>query len=116
MWTLEAAAGESHTVTAVAQSQERGSAEAFGAPGIAPTWSSSDKDFVTTALDGSRLWATIGHGIINEVYWPTTGHPQIRDWGFYLVGEKRWISLTWPTEYFGLGRSAIENCMPQIAR
>ena len=42
--------------------------EAFGAPGIAPTWSSSDKDF-----GSSRLWATIGHGIVNEVYWPSTG-------------------------------------------
>jgi len=99
LWTLEAAAGESHTVTAVAQSQERGSAEAFGAPGIAPTWSSSDKDFVTTALDGSRLWATIGHGIINEVYWPTTGQPQIRDWGFYLVGDGQWIDLKRENRY-----------------
>ena len=36
--------------------------EAFRSPGIKPTWSSSDKDFVTTALDGSRLWATVGHG------------------------------------------------------
>ena len=62
---------------------------AFGAPGIAPTWSSSDKDFVTTALGGSRLWATVGHGIINEIYWPSTGQPQIRDFGFYLVGEQR---------------------------
>lgn len=66
---------------------------AFGAPGIAPTWSSSDKDFVTAALDGSRLWATIGHGIINEVYWPSTGQPQVRDLGFYLVGNGRWIDL-----------------------
>lgn len=73
-------------------------AEAFGALGIAPTWSSSDKDFVTTALGGSRLWATIGHGIINEVYWPSTGQPQIRDLGFYLVphtapGPDRWLDL-----------------------
>jgi glucoamylase len=67
--------------------------EAFGAPGIAPTWSSSDKDFVTAALDGSRLWATVGHGIVNEVYWPSTGQPQIRDLGFYLVGSGRWIDL-----------------------
>ncbi len=52
--------------------------EAFGSPGVAPTWCSSDKDFVTTALGTSRLWATIGHGIINEVYWPSTGEPQIR--------------------------------------
>lgn len=67
--------------------------EAFGTPGIAPTWSSSDKDFVTAALDGSRLWATIGHGIINEVYWPSTGQPQIRDLGFYLVSNGCWIDL-----------------------
>ena len=66
---------------------------AFGAPGVAPTWSSSDKDFVTAALDGSRLWASIGHGIVNEVYWPSTGQPQIRDLGFYLVGKERWIDL-----------------------
>jgi glucoamylase len=43
---------------------------AFGKPGIAPTWSSSDKDLVTTALGSSRIWATLGYGIINEVYWP----------------------------------------------
>jgi len=67
--------------------------EAFGAPGIAPTWCSSDKDFVTTALGASRLWATIGHGIINEVYWPSTGEPQVRDFGFYLVGPSGWIDL-----------------------
>jgi glucoamylase len=67
--------------------------EAFGAPGLAPTWSSSDKDFVTTALGSSRLWATIGHGIVNEVYWPSTGQPQIRDLGFYLIGKGRWIDL-----------------------
>jgi glucoamylase len=67
--------------------------EAFGAPGIAPTWSSSDKDFVTTALGSARLWATIGHGIVNEVYWPSTGQPQIRDLGFYLVGNGQWIDL-----------------------
>lgn len=70
-----------------------GSGEAFGAPGLAPTWSSSDKDFVTTALGASRLWVTVGHGIINEVYWPSTGQPQIRDMRFYLVGRDRWIDL-----------------------
>jgi glucoamylase len=66
---------------------------AFGAPGISPTWSSSDKDYVTTALSGSRLWATVGHGIINEVYWPSTGQPQIRDLGFYLIGAGKWLDL-----------------------
>ncbi|HEY6451212.1 MAG TPA: glycoside hydrolase family 15 protein [Steroidobacteraceae bacterium] len=69
------------------------SGEAFGAPGLAPTWCSSDKDFVTTALGPSRLWATIGHGVIDEVYWPSTGEPQIRDFGFYLVGQDGYIDL-----------------------
>ena len=69
------------------------SATAFGAPGTPPTWCSSDKDFVTTALGSSRLWATVGHGIINEVYWPSTGQPQVRDISFYLVGDGHWIDL-----------------------
>ena len=69
------------------------SGNAFGAPGNAPTWSSSDKDFVTTGLGNGRLWATIGHGIINEIYWPSTGRPQVRDLGFYLFGDAGWIDL-----------------------
>jgi len=73
--------------------------EAFGSPGIAPTWSSSDKDFVTTALGNSRLWVTIGHGIINEIYWPSTGWPQFRDIGFYLLGAERWIDLKRVSRY-----------------
>ncbi len=68
-------------------------ANAFGKPGIPPTWCSSDKDFVSTALGTSRLWATSGHGVINEVYWPSTGQPQVRDWTFYLIGTSRWIDL-----------------------
>jgi glucoamylase len=67
--------------------------EAFGAPGIAPTWCSSDKDFVTTALGSSRVWVTVGHGIIDEIYWPSTGEPQVRDFSFYLVGERGFIDL-----------------------
>ena len=67
--------------------------QAFGAPGRPPTWSSSDKDFVTTALGPARLWATIGHGVINEVFWPSTGEPQIRDLTFYLVGQGAFVDL-----------------------
>lgn len=57
-----------------------------GAPGIAPTWSSSDKDLVGTAAEGSRLWFTCGHGIVNEVYGPRIDIPQTRDLGF-IVGD-----------------------------
>ena len=67
-----------------------------GAPGISPTWASSDKDFVTSALGIGRVWATIGHGVLNEVYWPSTGEPRIRDLTFYLVARDdsgTWIDL-----------------------
>jgi len=67
--------------------------QAFGGPGMSPTWSSSDKDYVTTALGPARLWVTVGHGVINEIFWPSTGQPQIRDLTFYLVGEGTFVDL-----------------------
>lgn len=70
-----------------------------GGPGIPPTWCSSDKDYVTTALGNARLWATVGHGIVNEIYWPSTGQPQIRDMSFYLVNDERWIDLKRVRQY-----------------
>src|SRR5512142_1043588 len=66
---------------------------AFGAPGLPPTWTSSAKDVVTTSLGSSRLWATVGFGILNEVFWPETGQPQIRDLGFILARQGSWIEL-----------------------
>src|SRR5262249_29462303 len=45
------------------------------------------------ALGPSRLWATLGFGIVNEVYWPATSEPQIRDLGFILAGADEWIEL-----------------------
>jgi glucoamylase len=58
-----------------------------GAPGIPPTWSSSDKDAVGTSHYSSRVWFTIGHGILNEVYWPHVDRPQIRDLGFIVADD-----------------------------
>jgi glucoamylase len=70
-----------------------------GAPGIPPSWSSSDKDMVTTALGISRVWVTLGHGIINEVYWPATGDPQIRDLGFIIAGPGGWSEVKRVSNY-----------------
>lgn len=56
-----------------------------GAPGIPPTWCSSDKDLVGTAMGPARLWYTVGHGIVNEVYYPRLDIPQIRDLGFIVA-------------------------------
>ncbi len=56
-----------------------------GAPGIAPTWSSSAKDAVGTSHYASRVWFTVGRGILNEVYWPRVDAPQVRDLGFIVA-------------------------------
>ncbi len=53
---------------------------AFGAPGMAPKWTSSSKDGVGTAYSAaSSVWFTVSHGILNEIYYPTIDHPQVRD-------------------------------------
>ena len=56
-----------------------------GAPGIPPTWTSSAKDMVGCALGSSRLWFTLGFGIVNEVYYPRVDIPQIRDLGLIVA-------------------------------
>ncbi len=45
---------------------------------------------VTTALGPSRVWATFGFGIVNEVYWRSAGRPQIRDLGFIVTSRSKW--------------------------
>jgi glucoamylase len=67
---------------------------ASGHPGIAPTWTSSAKDMVGCALGSARVWFTIGHGILNEVYYPRADIPQIRDLGFVVAdGRGFWIEV-----------------------
>src|SRR5688500_19469479 len=53
---------------------------AFGAPGIAPRWTSSAKEGLGTAYHTScRLWFTLSHGIVNEIYYPNVDQPNTRD-------------------------------------
>jgi glucoamylase len=53
---------------------------AFGSPGLEPRWTSSKKDAVSTAYAASsRVWFTISHGTLNEIYYPTIDRPQTRD-------------------------------------
>jgi glucoamylase len=60
--------------------------EAFGRPGIPPRWTSSSKSGVGTAYStSSRVWFTISHGILNEIYFPTIDHPQTRDMQFLIT-------------------------------
>src|SRR3954471_13841781 len=58
---------------------------AFGAPGIEPRWTSSAKDGVGTAYHTScRLWFTLSHGIVNEIYYPRVDQPNTRDFQFLI--------------------------------
>ena len=60
--------------------------EAPGRPGIPPRWTSSAKSGVGTALsDTSRVWFTISHGILNEVYYPRVDQACIRDLGLIVT-------------------------------
>jgi glucoamylase len=71
-----------------------------GSPGIRPTWTSSAKDMVGTALGPSRLWFTVGYGIVNEVYFPHVDMPQIRDLGFIVAdGQGFWVEVKRSTDY-----------------
>ena len=68
--------------------------EAPGQPGIAPTWTSSAKDMVGCSLGRSRIWFTLGYGIVNEVYYPRVDSPQIRDLGFIVAdGAGFWVEV-----------------------
>lgn len=51
-----------------------------GHPGIEPRWTASTKEGIGTAYHtSSRVWFTISHGIINEIYFPTVDNPNTRD-------------------------------------
>ena len=66
---------------------EKNLSAAFGAPGIPPRWTRSSKEGLGTAYNtASRIWFTLSHGILNEVYFPTIDSPQIRDLQ-YLVTD-----------------------------
>ena len=62
---------------------------AFGAPGIEPRWASSSKNGIGTARsEGCRLWFTLSHGIVNEIYYPTADQPNTRDFEFLISDGK----------------------------
>ncbi len=69
-------------------------ADAPGSPGISPTWCSAAKETVGCALGPSRVWFTIGGGIINEVFYPRVDIPQIRDLGFIVADDQgSWVEV-----------------------
>ena len=68
------------------------SIRASGGPGIEPRWTSSSKDGVGTAIAGhSKVWFTVSHGIVNEIYYPRIDTANLRDHQF-LVSDKGFFS------------------------
>jgi len=57
-----------------------------GWPGIPPRWTSSAKTGAGTALNQhSKVWFTLSHGILNEVYFPRVDQACTRDLGLIVT-------------------------------
>jgi len=64
-----------------------------GWPGIPPRWTSSAKSGVGTALNrSSRVWFTLSHGILNEIYYPRVDMACTRDLGLLVTDGKGFFS------------------------
>ena len=64
-----------------------------GWPGIPPRWTSSAKSGAGTALNQhSKVWFTLSHGILNEVYFPRVDQACTRDMGFLVTSGRDFFS------------------------
>ncbi|HEV2399226.1 MAG TPA: glucan 1,4-alpha-glucosidase [Candidatus Sulfotelmatobacter sp.] len=64
-----------------------------GWPGIRPRWTSSAKTGVGTALNQhSKVWFTLSHGILNEIYFPRVDQACTRDMGFVVTNGRDFFS------------------------
>lgn len=74
----------------MSDSQER---FAPGWPGIPPRWTSSAKTGVGTSLTlHSRVWFTISHGILDEIYYPRVDQACTRDLGLIVTDGSSYFS------------------------
>ena len=64
-----------------------------GWPGIPARWTSSAKSGVGTALGAaSRVWFTLSHGILNEIYYPRVDSACTRDLGLIVTDGASYFS------------------------
>ena len=64
-----------------------------GWPGSLARWTSSAKSGVGTALSAdSRVWFTLSHGIINEIYYPQVDQACTRDVGLIVTDGSEFFS------------------------
>src|SRR5687768_18496919 len=56
-------------------------------------WTSSAKSGIGTAVSrDSRVWFTLSHGILNEIYYPRVDHACTRDFGFIVTDGQPYFS------------------------
>src|SRR5258705_8479705 len=66
-----------------------------GGPGIEPRWTRGAKVAVGTAYStSSRVWYTLDHRCITEVYFPTIDSPQIRDLQFLITDGETFFTMS----------------------
>ncbi len=64
-----------------------------GWPGSGPRWTSSSKSSVGTSLNPlSRVWFTISHGILNEIFFPRLDLACTRDLGLIVTDGRDFFS------------------------
>jgi glucoamylase len=64
-----------------------------GKPGLSPRWSTSAKSGVGTARNLiSRIWFTLSHGILNEIYYPRVDWACVRDMGMIVTDGEGFFS------------------------
>ncbi len=64
-----------------------------GWPGIEPRWTSSAKTGAGTSLNlQSRVWFTLSHGILNEIYFPRVDQACTRDFGLIVTDGREFFS------------------------
>jgi glucoamylase len=64
-----------------------------GWPGIPARWTSSAKSGLGTSLNAtSRVWFTLSHGILNEIYFPRIDRACLRDCGFIVTDGRDFFS------------------------
>lgn len=67
--------------------------DAPGQPGVSPTWTSSAKSGVGTALgDDSNIWFSTSHGILNEIYFQRLDMASTRDMGMIVTDGQDFFS------------------------
>jgi glucoamylase len=64
-----------------------------GHPGIPARWTSSAKSGVGAApAVASRVWFTLSHGILNEIYYPRVDYACTRDFGLIVTDGRGYFS------------------------